>query len=161
MTQKEIDNFLTNTKVYVNGKSKEIQEKLFSFGFSWGNTGKNVFGKGKPFLFFNENKEITWGEDMNYFKEHKNREITAEEILSIELTGPTYRPFKDAEECWNCMHKHSDFGWVIRKETGNRAHINTIIPNGVMFVDEEELLYSYMIEHYTFTDSTPFGIKKE
>ena len=28
MTQKEIDKFLANTKVYVNGKSKEIQREF-------------------------------------------------------------------------------------------------------------------------------------
>ena len=33
MTRKEIDKFLANTKVYVAGKSKEIQEKLFSLGY--------------------------------------------------------------------------------------------------------------------------------
>ena len=25
---------------------------------------------------------------------------------------PKYRPFKTKEECWDEMHKHSDFGWV-------------------------------------------------
>ena len=39
MTKEEIKKFLDNTKVYVNGKSKEIQEKLFSFGYHWG--GRN------------------------------------------------------------------------------------------------------------------------
>lgn len=32
MTREEIKEFLDDTKVYVNGKGKEIQEKLFSFG---------------------------------------------------------------------------------------------------------------------------------
>lgn len=160
MTQKEIKKFLSNTKVFVNGKSKEIQEKLFSFGFYWFGNNVRVSHTEKPFLYLDKDKEITYGNDMKFFTEHEYREISAEEILSLELTA-TYRPFKDADECWNCMHKHSDFGWVIRKETGNRAYINTIIPNGVMFVDEEELLYSYMIEHYTFTDGTPFGIKED
>ena len=30
MTKEEIKKFLDNTKVYVNGKSEEIQKKLFS-----------------------------------------------------------------------------------------------------------------------------------
>ena len=25
---------------------------------------------------------------------------------------PKYRPFKDAEECWEEMQKHQPFGWV-------------------------------------------------
>ena len=28
-------------------------------------------------------------------------------------TKPTYRPFKDNEECWNEMLKHQPFGWLI------------------------------------------------
>ena len=35
MTKEEIKMLLNDTKVYVNGKSKEIQEKLFSFGYEW------------------------------------------------------------------------------------------------------------------------------
>ena len=35
MTRKEAVEFLANTKVYVNGKSKEIQKKLFSLGHEW------------------------------------------------------------------------------------------------------------------------------
>ena len=35
MTKEEAKKMLTNTKVYVNGKTKEIQEKLFEIGFSW------------------------------------------------------------------------------------------------------------------------------
>ena len=34
MTQKEIDKLLANTKVYVAGKSKEIQENLEVLGSS-------------------------------------------------------------------------------------------------------------------------------
>lgn len=26
---------------------------------------------------------------------------------------PTYRPFKDIEECWKEMQKHQPFGWII------------------------------------------------
>lgn len=33
---------------------------------------------------------------------------------------PTYRPFKDAEECWQEMEKHQPFGWVKTKDKGIR-----------------------------------------
>ena len=42
MTREEAISFLDNTKVYVQGKSKEIQEKLFSLGFQWKFDGKKV-----------------------------------------------------------------------------------------------------------------------
>ena len=35
-----------------------------------------------------------------------------------------YRPFKTQEECWDEMHKHSDFGWVKAHNTGHLCQIN-------------------------------------
>lgn len=35
-----------------------------------------------------------------------------------------YRPFKDAEECWQEMQKHQPFGWVKCKEGGYRNIIS-------------------------------------
>ena len=36
---------------------------------------------------------------------------------------PKYRPFKNQEECWNEMHKHSDFGWIKGNVTGEYKQI--------------------------------------
>ena len=36
---------------------------------------------------------------------------------------PKYRPFEDAEECWEEMQKHQPFGWIIEKSN----HIRRII----------------------------------
>lgn len=112
MTQKEIDKFLANTKVYVNGKSKEIQEKLFSIGYKWVVGRKDVNYTEDPFLFIYRGMYFTSDSNMVSFCNHENREISAEEILSLELTEPAYRPFKDKEECWNEMLKHQPFGWT-------------------------------------------------
>ena len=51
MTQKEVEEFLANTKVCVNGKSIEIQEKLFSLGYKWEITEK-VSYTDKPFSIY-------------------------------------------------------------------------------------------------------------
>lgn len=112
MTQKEIDKFLADTKVYVNGKSKEIQEKLFSLGYKWNNGDTDVCCTDDPFLFIYKDKSLTRSNEMNCFSQHENREITAEQILALEVTEPSYRPFKNQEECWNEMLKHEPFGWV-------------------------------------------------
>ena len=113
MTIKEIKQFLDNTKVYVNGKSKEIQEKLFSFGYGWNNSNPTkVSFENKPFLFIYKYGEITYGYDMFSFVEQKHREISADEILSLEITEPSYRPFVTKEECWGEMLKHQPFGWI-------------------------------------------------
>ena len=109
MTRKEIKKFLANTKVYVNGKSKEIQEKLFSLGYEWYSGDTEVDHIEAPFLYIYTNMYFAKGSNMDYFSNHDNKEITAEEILSLELTEPTYRPFKDREECWNEMLKHQPF----------------------------------------------------
>lgn len=75
----------------------------------------------------------------------------------------TYRPFKDAEECWAEMQKHQPFGWI--KGNGDEHHslITSII------ADEEEVyingisgfVLDEIMEHYTFADGTPFGVKEE
>ena len=91
MTQKEIDKFLTNTKVYVNGKSKEIQEKLLSLGYKWCDGYTEVDDTESPFLYIYESKFIT-GNNMVVFSDNENREISAEEILSLELTKPKFDP---------------------------------------------------------------------
>lgn len=161
MTEKEIHQFLANTKVYVNGKSKEIQEKLFDLGYKWcsGNQTK-VSCVDDPFLFIYNSREITCSNDMTIFKEHENREITAEEILSLEVTEPTYRPFKDAEECWQEMLKHQPFGWLKR----GTYYQNIIAVDGTYIYMETlspTFNYKEALEEFTFADGTPFGIKEE
>lgn len=86
MKQEEIDEFLANTKVYVNGKSKDIQEKLFSLGYKWYNGDTGVCHTEFPFLFIYKNKFLSWGDNMVYFSAYGCREISAEEILSLEIT---------------------------------------------------------------------------
>lgn len=98
MTRKEIDEFLADTKVYVNGKSKEIQKKLFSLGYERNGEGTKICYTNMPFLYIFKNRHIVSGNDMSFFTEHKHREISAEEILSLELTESAYRPFKSKEE---------------------------------------------------------------
>ena len=76
-----------------------------------------------------------------------------------------YRPFKDAEECWQEMQKHQPFGWIY--DGGYRSSIVSICDTTVDIVnistnDIMECLFSEMIEEgYTFSDGTPFGIKEK
>ena len=74
---------------------------------------------------------------------------------------PKYRPFKDAEECWAEMLKHQPFGWIKGKEGEHHSLITSII------ADEEEVyingisgfVLDEIMEHYTFADGVPFGVK--
>lgn len=167
MTQKEIDKFLANTKVYVNGKSKDIQEKLFSLGYHW-SLGKctEVIYEDKPFLYVSKDYNITYGRDMCFFIQHEHREISAEEILSLELTEPSYRPFKNSEECWNEMLKHQPFGWLKAKESKSVALIGNVYMDKevwIVWTTNEKDLYSAseIFNNYVFTDGTLFGTKWE
>lgn len=65
---------------------------------------------------------------------------------------PTYRPFKDKEECWNEILKHQPFGWVKHKGDGALSCLPSIC-------DESDFCHFY--EKLTFTDGTPFGIKEK
>lgn len=161
MIQKEINKFLANTKVYVNGKSEEIQKKLFSFGFYRG-ISVEVSHTEKPFLYLSEHKGITYGNDMKCFTEHKYSEISAEQILALELTEPTYRPFKDKKECWHEMLKHEPFGWVMCDKT--HRNLIEISDYGVIFINDDREISSPFpasLIGIKFADGTPFGIKEE
>lgn len=160
MTQKEIKQFLDNTKVYVNGKSKEIQEKLFSFGYRWtyGNYTE-VRSEDDPFLLIYDDGYISNANDMCYFTEHENREISADEILSLEVTEPSYRPFKSQEECFEEMQKHNPFGWI-KSKMGNIFNIIALYHDEIK-LNECEYGYSELSENYMFMDGTPFGIKED
>lgn len=162
MTREEIRKFLDNTKVYVNGKSKEIQEKLFSFGYRWcGPINKKVSFLDRPFLFIHELYSLSYSSNMSCFKEHKYREITAEEILSLEITEPSYRPFKTKEECWQEIQKHQPFGWLINNLSGSYVHPILYCSTLFMFDKGCTDTFDVAFNHYTFADGAPFGIKEE
>ena len=160
MTQKEIRTILDNTKVYVNGKSKDIQKKLFSFGYKWYvRNHTEVSDVDEPFLFIHKEGYITHANNMRTFTEHENREISADEILSLEITGPSYRPFKSQEECFEEMQKHNPFGWI-KSKMGNIFNIIALYHDEIK-LNECEYEYSELSENYMFMDGAPFGIKEE
>lgn len=74
---------------------------------------------------------------------------------------PKFRPFKDAEECWQEMLKHQPFGWIYG---GGYYSIVSISNETVNIVNDTrdivDCLFSEMIEEgCTFVDGTPFGVK--
>lgn len=74
---------------------------------------------------------------------------------------PKYRPFKTQEECWNEMHKHPDFGWIVNKSTKTIYHVNAIYSDSTYLdVNETSLNYLEAFDYYEFLDGTPFGIKE-
>lgn len=65
--------------------------------------------------------------------------------------------------CWKEMQKHQPFGWIKGKEGEHHSLITSIIAN------EEEVyingisgfVLDEIMEHYTFADGLPFGVKVE
>lgn len=73
---------------------------------------------------------------------------------------PKYRPFKDVEECWAEMQKHSPFGWI--KNSYGHFEITGIKKEGVCFgVPNNFHGYEYLFTDYLFADGTPCGIKED
>lgn len=76
---------------------------------------------------------------------------------------PKYRPFKDAEECWQEMLKHQPFGWM----KGDKCFYNIVSVSNIdvsmanVSGDIIILNFSDIMEDNTFADGTPFGVKVE
>lgn len=80
---------------------------------------------------------------------------------------PNYRTFKNAEECWQEMHKHQPFGWIKNKNDGHYAMVTTVdaatgednkhigISGGNIWTLSETMC------DYTFADGEPFGINED
>ena len=79
---------------------------------------------------------------------------------------PKYRPFKDADECWEEMQKHQPFGWIIEKSNHIRRIIEstcsmfTCNGNNVL-IGSAWKSFEYMFKQYTFADGNPLGVKEE
>lgn len=75
---------------------------------------------------------------------------------------PAYRPFKDAEECWNEMKKHQPFGFTKFKNAKRGYYMVTFIASGaIVGMNNTPFSYEDIFDSYTFADGTPFGIKEE
>ena len=80
---------------------------------------------------------------------------------------PRYRPFKTRDECWEEMHKHPDFGWVKVNVTCEYEQIVRIFDycktelSFNIANSDDDYTSEMMLNSYTFTDGTPFGIKDE
>ena len=75
---------------------------------------------------------------------------------------PKYRPFANAEECWEEMLKHKPFGWVKLKAT-RKYFIYKAIGDffAVVGLNDRPTNYDELFEEYIFSDGVPFGVKVE
>ena len=71
---------------------------------------------------------------------------------------PTYRPFKNAEECWQEMQKHKPFGWVKSTLFKDFDLVKRVT---ILYVEinREIIDYKDALDKFTFADDTNFGVK--
>ena len=74
-----------------------------------------------------------------------------------------YRPFKDAEECWNEMQKHQPFGWIKSKDdsTINKFMFIDSLRKDEVSISNVDFNYNDLVEYYIFADGAVFGMKEE
>lgn len=111
---------------------------------------------------FVDGKQIQW---KNYY--HEWRDIDEGEGLNITLSSdyrikpePKYRPFRTVKECWDEMHNHPDFGWVLCD--GVYLHLHDVYCDATHTNEQQDGIdYDDALGELTFTDGTPFGVKEE
>ena len=113
-----------------------------------------AFAEGKTIQYYDSLIDIADWEDC----ENPNFEnLTYKFRIKPE---PTYRPFKDAEECWQEMQKHQPFGWVkstLFKDFDLVQRVTTLYVE----INREIIDYKDALDKFTFADDTNFGVKVE
>lgn len=133
MDRNQVKEFYPILQAFAEGKVIEVR------------TDPNVVGKGL--------------EDMNYWTEMNEIEHWNNIQYRVK-PEPTYRPFKDAKECWQEMLKHQPVGFMKFKDTESGYYMLTGIARGIgVGISDSLFSYDRVFDDYTFADGTPFGVK--
>lgn len=98
MTKAEAFEWLKCKKVYANGKDKEVQMKLFDCGIKW-RCGESAYYSFGSLLFINNDGFLSHcGNDEEFWKRHAYEEISAYDILSLEILEDKNNEFVDCSE---------------------------------------------------------------
>ena len=74
---------------------------------------------------------------------------------------PKYRPFKDADECWQEMQKHQPFGYTYDRLNNIRDSITKVATTGVSYDSPTVISFAEIFGRFVFADGVPFGMKVE
>ena len=133
MTREESKAFYPILQAFAEGKVIECRTKPSALSKSW--------------------------QDMNEWTEMKEIEFWNNTEYRVK-PKPKYRPFKDAEECWQEMQKHQPFGWVkstLFKDLALVKRVTTLYVE----INRDIIDYKDALEKFTFADDTNFGVKVE
>ena len=70
---------------------------------------------------------------------------------------PKFRPFENAEECWQEMLKHQPFGWVVGRRDGVMYLIRCL--EYVSVYTSIQYSFKDAFDKFAFADLVPFGVK--
>lgn len=133
MNRNQAKEFYPFLQAFADGKAIECRTKPSALSKSW--QGMNDW---------TEIKEIGYWDNIEY-------RIKPE---------PKYRPFKNAEECWQEMLKHQPFGWVkstLFKDLALVKRVTTLYVE----INRDIIDYKDALEKFTFADDTNFGVKMQ
>ena len=103
--------------------------------------------------------------DVDADKDGVNIDYLLNDGITVRIKQePKFRPFKDAEECWNEMQKHQPFGWIKPKDddvVNKFMLIDALRNEGIAVRTNIRFNYNELLQYYTFADRTPFGIIEE
>ena len=101
--------------------------------------------------------------DVDADKDGVNIDYLLNDRITVRIKQePKYRPFKDADECFEEMKKHQPFAWIKDKQQHEYFNMISICINAATTFQYDEVeYYDYqkLINEYTFADGTPFGVK--
>ena len=81
------------------------------------------------------------------------------DFAHYEYRVVAYRPFKDAQECWEEMQKHQPFGWA--KTVSGEYRLIDRVTVMLHLADKGNCAYCGALDCFTFADGTPFGKLEE
>ena len=145
MTKEIIKQLLDVMQAYVNGKTIQYYEVDLVY---------KIKHPGEPNY---NNKWVDVDEDHIFRPDLYDYRVKPE---------PNYRPFRDAEECWQEMQKHKPFGWIKDKNDGHYSMVTTVDPfyddkNYIKISGDNVWSFAETMNNYTFVDGTPFGINED
>lgn len=120
-----------------------------------------AYAEGKTIQFYDSQIDIEDIEDIEDWEDCEYPDFDATRYKFRIKPEPTFRPFANAEECWNEMLKHQPFGWV-KDRNGSKSVIENVDSRGFVEVfDDGTCNYGEVFDNRTFADGTPFGVKVE
>ena len=134
MNRNQAKEFYPIMQAFAEGKAIECRTRVWELNKGW-----------KYSTIWKETEELKFQDTYEYRIKPKS----------------TYRPFKNAEECWSEMQKHQPFGWI-KDRDGDKTFIGSINSDNSIFTCSSEILFlKEIFEDFTFIDGIPFGIKEK